>query len=124
MHINIKATNIELTDYIREYVDKEINTLDKFIQAEPGSVMANVEVGKTTHHHKNGDVFRAEINLTINSRKLRSVSEKVDLRLAVDDAKAEMVRIITTTKDKERSLYKRGAAQVKALLKHIPGFRD
>ncbi len=124
MHINLKATNIELTDTIREYTENEVNSLDKFIHADPATVMANVEVGKTTQHHKSGEVYRAEINLTIGSRKLRTVSEKTDLRTAVDDAKAQMARVITTSKDKQRSLYKRGAAQVKALLKRIPGFRD
>jgi len=63
MKINIKTTNISLTPAISEYIEKRIGSLDKFYKKEE-DIVINVEVGKTTEHHKSGDIFRAEINLT------------------------------------------------------------
>ena len=55
MKINIKATNIELTLAISAYAEKKIRTLKKFLDV-PDAV-AQVEVGKSTKHHKSSEDF-------------------------------------------------------------------
>ena len=117
MNTNIKATNMELTEAINDYVNKRLSGISKFIKG--GNFSANVEVGKTTNHHKQGDVFRAEFNIEISGEKFYTFSEKEDLYVAIDDAKEEIVRQITSKKDKKQTLYKRGAASVKKMLKGI-----
>ncbi len=117
MNINIKATNIELTNNISDYVNKRLSVIEKFIKDE--EVLVYAEVGKTTNHHKNGDVFRAEFNVDISGTKFYAFSEKEDLYEAIDEAKSEIVRKITDNKEKKQTLFKRGALSVKKMLKGI-----
>lgn len=117
MKINIKATNIELTNAIYDYVNRRLEGLEKFTKDQ--EVIAYVEVGKTTKHHKEGEIFKAEFNLEISGTKFYSLSEKVDLYQAIDDAKEEVVNQIKNNKKRKQTLYKRGAASVKKMLKGI-----
>lgn len=109
---------MELTSAISEYVNKRLAGIEKFVR-EGESADAYIEVGKTTNHHKQGDVFRAEFNIEIAGNKFYTFSEKEDLYEAIDDAKGEVVRQITSNKDRKQTLFKRGAISVKKMLKGI-----
>jgi ribosomal subunit interface protein len=117
MSTNIKVTNMELTGAINGYLDKRISGIEKFVK--DGEMVVFVELGKTTNHHKQGDIFRAEFNIEIAGNKFYAFSEKEDLYKAIDDAKREIVRQITSSKDKKQTLFKRGASSVKKMLKGI-----
>lgn len=117
MKINIKATNIELTGAINEYLDKRLSALDKFIEADDDSAMCYVEVGRTSDHHKTGDVFRAEINLHWHGQAFRAEDESADLYSAIDLAKDEMLRELRSDKAKRVSLIKRGGARIKDMIR-------
>lgn len=115
MIINIKATNIDLTPSIEKYVNKKLNGLERFVK--DGEISAYVEVGKTTNHHKQGDLYKAEINLSLDGKKFFTDSEKEDLYSAIDEAENDIIRRITYKKDKDKTLFKRGAMSVKKMLK-------
>lgn len=117
MRINIKATNLELTSAISDYLRKRVDALDKFVDKNDESAMADVEVGKSTKHHQSGDIFRAEINLHVSGKNLRAVAEKDNLYAAIDQAKDEMVREITSHKAKQRTLLRRGGAKIKDFIR-------
>jgi putative sigma-54 modulation protein len=119
MNTQIKASNMELTEAIKEYVEKRLGTLDKFIRGQEGNSQMDVEVGKTTNHHKNGDVYKAEISLDANGKHFYAISEKEDLYSAVDDVKSEIERQLIETKDRDDTLFRRGARSVKKMLKGI-----
>src|ERR1035437_7628978 len=114
MNINIKATNMELTNAITDYVNKRLAGVEKFIK-EGEKMIAYIEVGKTTNHHKQGDIFRAEFNIEISGAKFYTFSEKEDLYTAIEDAKEEIVRQIKTNKDRKQTLWKRGATSIKKI---------
>jgi ribosomal subunit interface protein len=118
INTNIKATNVELTGAINDYVNKRLEGIKKFIK-EGDKAVIQVEVGKTTNHHKQGDVFRAEFNIEISGNKFYAFSEKEDLYVSIDDVKAEIVRQISSNKDKKQTLFKRGAKSVKKMMKGI-----
>lgn len=118
MNIKIKATNIDLTSAISDYVNTRVNDIDRFVKTkDPDSVMAYVEVEKTTDHHQKGEIFRAEINLQVGGKKFRTESSQEDLLAAIDIAKDEMVRSVTENQDKRRTLFRKGGAIIKDLLK-------
>lgn len=117
MKINIKATNIELTPAINDYVNKKLMGLEKFTKDKELIIYA--EVGKTTNHHKSGDIYKAEFNIEISGVKFYTVSEKEDLYKAIDDAKEEMVYQIKNNKKRKQTLFKRGSMSVKKMLKGI-----
>ncbi len=116
MRIDLKTKNFEITPSIRTYLQEKMDSLDKFLPKDE-SVFAEVELAQTTKHHRKGDIFRAEVNLTMPGRLIRAMAEKWDLRAAIDTVKDELQRKITMNKEKNISLYRRGARLFKKLLK-------
>ena len=109
---------MELTSAITDYVNKRLVGIEKFVK-EGEEMTAYIEVGKTTNHHKQGDIFRAEFNIEIPGAKFYTFSEKEDLYTAIEDAKEEIVRQIKTNKDRKQTLWKRGATSIKKMIKGI-----
>lgn len=119
MNISIKTTNIDLTPALKDYTEKRITKASKFLGKE---TTAFVEIGKTGNHHKSGDIYRAEINLTTSlGKNFRAVSEKPDLYEAIDDVRDEIVRSVSSEKGKSETLWKKGARKIKFIMK---GFRS
>jgi ribosomal subunit interface protein len=119
MKINEKGTNMQITSEIRDYLYKKLEHIEKFIDPDDESVLCEVELGKTTNHHKSGEVYKTEINLHISGKNLRVVSEMEDLFSSIDIAKDDMVRVLQSNKDKKVSLIRRGGAKIKNILKGI-----
>ncbi len=119
MRINEKGTNMQISAGIKDYLYKKLVHLEKFIDSSDESVLCDVELGKTTRHHKNGDVFRTEINLHIKGKNFRAVSEMDDIFASIDIAKDEMVRELQSNKDKRVSLVRRSGARMKNFVKGL-----
>ena len=83
MNINIKTIGISLTPSISDYVNKRMESVNKFMENDP-SAICSFEVGKTTQHHKRGDVFRAEAHIVAAKRDIYVDSEQSDLYAAID----------------------------------------
>ncbi|HNU95408.1 MAG TPA: ribosome-associated translation inhibitor RaiA [Candidatus Paceibacterota bacterium] len=119
MSTNIKATNIELTDAIKDYVNKNLLGLDRFITDPKEDLIIQVEVGKTTRHHKSGDYFRAEFNVDISGKKFYVSAKKDNLYGAIDEAKEALFRKIDYSKNRERTLLRRGAKSIKKMIRGL-----
>ncbi len=117
MILNTKATGISLTPSITDYIWKKVNILEKFFRSE--EILANIEVGRTTRHHKSGDIFRAEIHITADGEEYYAVAEKNDLYAAIDEVKDEIVHELTSKRKKALHLFRRGGAKIKNLLRGI-----
>lgn len=109
---------MDLTPAILEYVNKRISSLEKFVK-NGNAITGQVEVGKTTNHHKQGDVFRSEFALEINGESYYAQSETSDLYVAIDMTREEIFRKLTDNKDRKQTLFKRGAMSVKKMLKGL-----
>jgi len=116
-NVIIKATNIEMTQAIGEYIRKKIKDLEKFIDPNDTSVIINVEVSKITKHHKSGDIFRAEINLHISGAQLYAEATTADLYSSIDSVKDEMARELRKQKEKHRARIKKDGGFLKQLLR-------
>lgn len=119
MQINIKATNIELTPAIRDFTEKKVGGLEKFIGRADGAIKAYVEVGMTTRHHSAGNIFRAEIQITVPhiEKGIRIEAVDDDLYTAIEKAKDEMKLELAKLKDKKISLVRRGARALKEFIR-------
>lgn len=119
--IRVKATNLETTPAIERYVRGKLNSLEKFLshyQSEAGELIFDIEIEKTTDHHKQGPgVFRAEMTFTAGPTQLRSQATSEDLYAAIDEAKDEMKRELRRTKGKHIEIARRGAAKIKKMLR-------
>jgi len=119
MNIHTKFTNMTITPEIQDYLDKKLSSLDKLINPNDTSVSCQVELGRTSNHHKSGDIFRAEFNLMKDGRQFRAVSEQESIIVAMDEAKDELIRELKTFKSKQMSLVRRGGAAIKYMVKGI-----
>ncbi len=107
---------MELTSAISSYVNKKAEAIERFVP-EGEEVIISVEVGKTTKHHKQGDYFKAEFDVSLNGENFFTDSEKSDLYKAIDDAKDELIKRIKNNKKRKNTLFKRGAVSIKKMLK-------
>jgi putative sigma-54 modulation protein len=125
MEINIKATNIELTPFIRDYINKRIGGLEKFIGSTDSSVRLWVEVGKTTRHHRAGDVFRAEVQIRFPryEKGIRAEVRHSDLYAAIDEAREQIKKDLNKIKNRKRTLVQKGARLFKKLIYEAIGKR-
>jgi ribosomal subunit interface protein len=120
MPTTIKATNMDLSQAISDYVTKRVDSLEKVLPIHDPAVVVRVEVGKTTEHHKQGDVFRAEIHIEAYGKDYYAKSTQDDLYAAIDEVRDEMFRQVRRTKNRMRDLFIRGARSLK---KRVKGFK-
>jgi ribosomal subunit interface protein len=113
---NIKATNIELTPAISSYVEDKLTYLTKYLASQADSAVADIEIGKTTGHHKNGEVYLAEINLEVAGESYYVRVEKDDLYAAIDVMKDKMVEELRRAHSRKNSLLRRGGRAIKNML--------
>ena len=122
MQINLQGKNIELTEAIKDYVSKRATNLEKLlitIEEKGGEVRMNFEVGQITKHHKSGVVFEANCFVNIDGEKFHYSASKEDLYGAVDEVKESLYEEIRRFKERKQTLFKRGAASVKKMLKGL-----
>ena len=120
--MHIKTTNLTLTPEIKDYLDKKMEALERLIDPNDTSVSCQVELGRTTNHHKSGDIFRTEINLRVDGKQFRAVSEVDTLFASMDEAKDEIIQEFKSYKSKQTTLMRRGGAAIKNMIKGIGSF--
>ncbi len=129
MKINIKAINLDLTPAITIYIEEKINSLEKFISGEElkewnernqAAVEADVEISRTTSHHRQGDVYRAEVNLKVPGRLLRAEAEQWDMRVAIDQVKDELQIELKKYKNKQETEYRESSRFIKKIFSISP----
>lgn len=92
MKIIIKATKLDLEPTIREYIETKIGSLSHFIKRfeEKSDIKTEVEIARTTKHHRHGNVFYAEVNLHLPKKNIRAEHSDWDIRVAIDKVKDKL----------------------------------
>ena len=116
MHSDIKATQLELTPAIYQYIEEKTGQLEKFLDSSDTTVHAQVEVEKTTEHHQSGDIFRAEINLRTSFGAFYADATHEDLYAALDEVKDKIAKELRRAKQKHEDSVRKGGTEGKALL--------
>lgn len=101
MQINIKATNLELTPAIRQYIEIKIGSLEHFLKRfeNKSEIEVFVEIARTTKHHYKGDVFYAEAIFSLGQKILRAEHSDWDIRIAIDRVKDKLQQEIKKYKE-------------------------
>ena len=95
MKIIIKSTNIRLSPGLNQYIEEKIGGLEKFLKKfNPDLTEARVEVGKITRGQRQGDIFRTEVNLSLEGKLLRATNTAESLQAAIDLVKDELAEMI------------------------------
>lgn len=119
MRYNLQGTHIELTPAITGHVAKRMRSLHKVLDLSDSSIYSDVEVGRTTNHHQNGELFRAEIQLYLAGGNLRAVAVKHDLYAAIDEVRDIMMRDIRRHYERRTKRARDGARQFKRELREV-----
>ena len=116
MKIIIKATNTKLSPSVNEYIEEKIGGLDKFLKGFDSELIeARVDVGKIKQGQRQGEIFRAEVNLNISGHLIRAEETEDSLMAAIDLVKDRLSREIKRYKDKKMTKFIRGARSWKKL---------
>jgi len=114
MQIIFKKKDFEITPNIQDYVQKKMETLERFLKSfGEGKMIAEVELGKSTGRQKSGEIFRAEINLNLGGKMFRAESEQEDLLAAIDEVRDDLEQEIKKFKEKKETIFIRGARSLK-----------
>ncbi len=115
--LNIKTMGgVGLTVATKNYVEKKIKHLERFIDPKDKTVFAVVEMGKSTKHHHAGDYFKAEIRLHLAGKNLVAVCEEEDLYAAIDKMKDEITGEIIAYRQKKTRLLRKGGRDIKRII--------
>lgn len=109
MQISIKGTNLDLTPAVKEYVDEKVGNLEKYLE---GAIDARVELERDKHH-KTGNVFRAEVMISVGGKTMRADHSSGDIYASIDMVIPKLKEQIGKFKDKRETLQKRGARSAK-----------
>ena len=92
MNINIKKTGDLITPAVEQYIESKLLPLAKYIKHfdETGEAAIWLEVARTTHHHKKGDVFHAAADLRLPHQILRAEEDAEDIYQAIDAVKDKL----------------------------------
>lgn len=124
MKIIIKTKNIRLTESLNDFAAKKINQLEKLLKTFGyAAAQAEVEIGKTTRHHRKGFHYRAECQMRLPGKILRSEARSEDLRLAVSQVKEELGRQLEQYKNKISAKTKRNQRMAKKSFRFASGAR-
>ena len=126
LRFTLHQKNLEITPALRVYVEEKIlKPVERFIKnvKVPELPILDIEIGRTTRHHKKGLVYRAEANLKLNGKMIRAEAVDEDVHAACDLVKEELRREIVSYKDKALAVLKRRARSVKKALSLDPAAR-
>lgn len=116
MRFIIKSKEIKIPDDLKDYTEKRIAKLGKFLERiSPDLVEASVDFGKSVGGQRQGEIFRADINLKIPGKFFRSEVVGDNLYSLIDDAKEELEIEIRKFKTKKETMFRRGARSIKKL---------
>ena len=100
MQVKIKASKIELTEAIENYITEKVDMLEKYLN-HVDVLNCDFEIQKSIGGQNKGDIFRAEINLEVPGEILRIEKTEADLYKAIDKVKDHMAEMIKKYKDKK-----------------------
>ena len=100
MQIQITGKNIELSEAIKDYVNKKMLALNKFYNDK--IIRADVVVGIGNDHHLKGKKFFAECKLDVPGKNLFAIKEEDVLYKAIDKIRDYLEIELNKHKSKQR----------------------
>ena len=111
MELIIKGKNVDVTDRLRDYVEKKIGKLDRYL---PTISEAWVEL--TTEETKAaGDRYVCQVTVRSNGTILRAEERSDDIFTAIDTVLDKMHRQIARYKGKRQNRWRGGAVEAEPL---------
>lgn len=126
MRVSIRRKNLEITSPLQVYIQSKLEKpLERILKTMHGSdlPMLQIEVERSTKHHRKGTVYRAEATLSLEKKVFFAEVSSEDIRSAIDLLGEEMEREIQGFKSRKMALLKRGARRAKKDMRFDPAAR-
>ncbi|MEK7630411.1 MAG: HPF/RaiA family ribosome-associated protein [Patescibacteria group bacterium] len=118
MRTIIKGKQTDFTPAIRAYIEaKIIGPVTRIVGKS--DALLEVELSRDSRHHRKGNVWWAEANLTIGKHLIRAEEEGEDPHTVIDELENEFLREIKSFKGKKQTKDIRIARRIKKVLKKI-----
>ncbi len=99
MILNIKKTQVDLSDHEKSVIEEKVSGLAKYFD---NIIAADVEVGLTSQHHNKGNIYRAEVNLSVPNKIIRAEAETESIEKSMNVVKDILKRELVEYKEKMR----------------------
>jgi len=126
MEVKIKAKNIELTSHLKDYAEKKLSAVGRFIPAllekeiedskqvgkEVDRIVLEVEIEKITGEEK-GKIFRTEAQMILPGRVIKAEENAEAVKVSIDEVKYELERQVKDHKGKMETVRRKGERKAK-----------
>lgn len=116
MRVSLRQKNIKITPPLAEYIDRAlIRRIEKLLAGgvESELPILDIEISRTTRHHKKGKVYRVSARLTHAKTHLYASVDNEDIRAACDLLEEALRREIKKNKGRLSAKEKRQARVLK-----------
>lgn len=117
MQIRIKGTRYEVTPQMTAMVEEKVGALARFIDEGTAQAYAAVELELAVGGKKNGDIWRAELQITHESGDFRAESTKAKLDHALTTVIRDVARELSRAHKKRQVVARKGSSVIKSLLR-------
>lgn len=105
MKLSIRTKNLSLSPSLKSYVDEKIGLeVEKLLKHDRPPIEVGVELIRVTKHHQKGNIFRAEVNLSLHGHKIFAEAPGESIEQAIDEVKDELEREIKKHRGKEKDM--------------------
>lgn len=105
---------MDITGSVEDYLYKKLSSVERFIDSDS---KVEVELERTTNHHKSGDIYRTEVNVWTKGKLNRVEKNSSDIYSSIDLVQDELFDILSTEKDKNITLFRKGAQKIKNMFR-------
>lgn len=112
-NLTVYCKDFYLTETIKNYLEDKLSSLYKYLNKDEESVNFNARLGKLSNSTHNGKIYYVEVSVHTPEKNYGARMEEEDLYAAIDLLKDELMKNITTYRDRKRTLSKKDAQKFK-----------
>jgi ribosomal subunit interface protein len=117
MELRIKGTDYTVTGEVKNYLETRLEAVERHLGADAELALCEVELGRAVGHSKNGEVWKAEINLTHQKEFVRATATAETINAAIDHVKSELLDQLQKRKQIHRRFLRKGGNLLKGLMR-------
>ena len=113
----ITGDTVSISDKVRDYIEKRFHGFERFMTEDVGHEIL-LTVSRATARTRD-DSYHVEVKFKLHEREFFATGVAGDITAAVDLAKEELMREVTQSNAKRRTLFHRGARKIKSMMKGL-----
>lgn len=116
MEIIFRSKDYELTDDVRNYAEEHLQAVEKHLGSAASGARCEVELGKD--HSKSGDVYFADISVSVpGTEGAKATATASSVNAAIDQVKDDLLSQFRSRKKLHSRMLKKGGALLKRILR-------